>query len=524
MSAPSFSILTPVYNPPLDVLEATIASVRAQTYADWEWIVVDDCSTDPRVREVLATAATEDARITMIARPTNGHIVVASNDALAAARGIYVVFLDHDDLLTPDALARMAELLGQADDFDYVYSDEDKVGADGHFYDTFLKPAWSPERLRGQMYTSHLSVMRRSVVVEVGGFREGYEGSQDHDLALRVTEVARRVGHLVGVHYHWRVVPGSAAGAPDAKPYTQSAGLRAVNDHLARVGIRGRAVDIPGHPGQYRIERELDPGHRVSIVIPTMGQSGRVWGAERVFVVEAVRSALAHTNHADVEVVVVYDPPTPAKVLDELRQIAGNRLVLVPYRKPFNFSEKINVGFLASTGSRVVLLNDDVEIRSDGWLEQLVAPLDEPDVGMTGARLYFSDGTLQHVGHHYEGGDYHHTYLGWPGDSSGTMSDIIINREVSGVTAACAALRREVFESVGGLCEDLPVNFNDVDLSYKVRQWGGRILYIANCELYHFESRTRPRGIHAWEHERALARWGRPAVDDFHPVPKPTGK
>lgn len=516
-AGPVFSILTPVYEPPLDVLEETVQSVLDQDFEDWEWVLVDDASPSDGVRQVLRRAA-RDRRIHVIERTENGHIVKASNDALQAATGDFVVLLDHDDLLTPDALSRVKEEVDRFQDLDYVYSDEDKIGGDGRYYDLFLKPDWSPERLRGQMYTSHLSVVRRTLATSVGGFRQGFEGSQDHDLVLRVTEQARRIVHVPEVLYHWRVVAGSAAADPQAKPYAAKAGEKAVQESLERRGIRGRVVPAPGAWGHYRIERELPPERRVSIVIPTRGGEGLIWGSRRSFVLEAVRSAVTKTGHPNLEVVVVYDEPTPAEVLRQLRQVAGDRLVLVPFRKPFNFSEKVNLGVVGSTGDRVVLLNDDVEVISEQWLEQLVAPLEEPDVGLTGAKLYFSDSTIQHAGHRYEGGEYHHPYLGVPGSLPGRMGDLLINREVSGVTAACAAMRREVYDAVGGLAETLPANFNDVDLSYKVSISGYRTVWVANCELFHFESRTRSRVVEPWEHMRAMARWGTPSRDRFMPA------
>lgn len=513
-TSPLFSIVTPVYDPPIDVLKACIKSVLAQDFADWELILVDDLSTNPAVPTVISRFARRDKRIRFIERDINGHIVRASNDGLDAARGTFIVLLDHDDLLTPDALSRNAAAIAKHDDVDYLYSDEDKVDEDGNFYDAFAKPRWSPERLRGQMYTSHLSVIRTEVARQVGGFREGYEGSQDHDLVLRVGEVARRVVHIPRVLYHWRAVAGSASDDINAKPYANIAGQRAVQDHLDRLGIDA-TVEQGSEPGRYVINRRLDPARRVSVVIPTIGQSDVIFGDRRVLVVEAVRSLLAKTDHDNVEVVVVYDTPTPPEVLDQLREVAGDQLVLEPFDRPFNYSQKMNVGVIRSTGDRVVFLNDDVEVISDRWLEQLVAPLDEPDVGMTGAKLYFTDSTIQHAGHGYWGGHYHHPFLSRPREESGPFGELIVNREVSGVTAAAAAMRREVFLDVGGFSETLPVNFNDVDLSYKVGMAGHRIVWIANCELYHFESRTRERRIDAWEHQAVVSRWGVPREDPY---------
>ena len=512
--APLFSVVTPVYDPPVDVLRATVSSVLAQEHTDWEMVLVDDCSTNPGVRAVLREFAAFDRRITVIERETNGHIVVASNDGLEAAVGEFIVLLDHDDLLTPHALEVNARRIAEHDDVDYLYSDEDKVDDRGRPYGRFAKPDWSPERLRGQMYTSHLSVIRTSVVREVGGFREGYDGSQDHDLALRVGEVARRVVHVPEVLYHWRAVEGSTAVDIEAKPYANDAGLRAVQEHLDRIGIKARAV-AGAEPGRYAVDRVLDPARRVSLVIPTMGQSAVIHGASRFLVVDAVGSALARTDHEDVEVVVVYDTPTPAAVLDALREIVGHRLVLVPFDAPFNFSTKMNLGVSHASGDRVVFLNDDVEAISQGWLEQLVAPLDEPDVGLTGAKLYFADQTVQHAGHAYFNAGYHHPFRFRTRDEAGPFGELLVSREVTGVTAACAAMRRETYFDIGGFTESLPENFNDVDLCYKVASAGLRTLFIANSELYHYESQTRVAEVAERERLAVVSRWGSPTEDAY---------
>jgi glycosyltransferase involved in cell wall biosynthesis len=514
-TSPFFSIVTPVYNPPLDVLQAAIDSVLGQTYADWELILVNDCSTDLGVSPMLHSYAARDPRIVVIERATNGHIVKASNDGIDAAKGEFIVLLDHDDLLPAHALRRNAEEIARFDDVDYLYSDEDKIDPEGKFYDRFRKPVWSPERLRCQNYCSHLSVLRTSLVREVGRFREGFEGSQDYDLVLRVTEKSRRIVHIPEVLYHWRAIQGSAAAAADAKPYAVEAGRRAVEEHLQRIGIPA-TVSI-GPFGPHRIHRKLNPERRVSIVIPTRGSSSLVWGRSRVLVVEAVRSALAQTTHPHVEFVLVYDEATPESVLDGLREIAGDRLVLVPFREKFNYSRKVNAGVVASTGDRVVVLNDDIEVRTPEWLDELVAPLDEPDVGLTGARLLFSSTAIQHVGLAFSRGGYHHPYRLMPSDNAGRFGMLVVNREVSGVTGACVAFRRETFYEVGGLAEGLPESFNDVDFCYKILRADYRILYLGNCELFHFESQTRDPKPNADDTVYMRRRWGVPTRDPFTP-------
>ncbi|WP_164477844.1 glycosyltransferase family 2 protein [Nocardioides pantholopis] len=517
-TTPVFSVITPVYNTPVEVLAETIESVLAQTFENWELILVDDLSPDQAVRDVLWRYAEREDRITVVERATNGHIVAASNDGIARARGEFLALLDHDDLLDPEALARNAEVIEEYDDVDYIYSDEDKLSEDGRYFDPFRKPEWSPERMRGHMYTCHLSVVRTSLVRELGGFRDGFDGSQDYDLILRVTEKARRIVHIPEVLYHWRIVPGSTAGDSEAKPYAYVAAKKALQEHLDRLGIDG-TVEHGRAPGTYAISRRLDPEVRVSLIVPTMGQSGLVWGQRRDFVVDAVRTMLSHTEHENLEVVVVYDPPTPPSVLQQLRDIAGDRLVLVPFNRPFVHGEKMNVGVLHSTGERLVMLNDDLEVITHRWLEELVAPLDEPDVGMTGAKLLLSDTTVQHAGHAYAHNHYFHPYFRALHDELGAFNPLVLNREVSGVTAACAAIRRDTYFEIGGFTEQLPTHYNDVDFSYKVRSRGLRIVWLANVELFHFESVSRGRDpVPPAEKRWCTQRWGHPRTDPYLPT------
>ena len=513
---PYFSVVTPVYNPPLDALRAAIASVVAQDERDWELILIDDSSPAPRVLPVLRAAAAADPRVHVIERTENGHIVRASNDGVDAAHGQFIVLLDHDDLLAAGALRRVREEIDADPEIDYLYSDEDKVDPDGRHYDEFRKPDWSPERMRGQNYTSHLSVLRAAVVREVGGFHEGFDGSQDHDLFLRVTERARRIVHIPEVLYHWRVVPGSAAGVADAKPYAWVAGKAAVQAHLDRLGIPAVA-EFGRWTGCYHIRREPWTGIRVSVIIPTRGSDAIVWGERRVLVVEAVRSLVAQSTGPDLEVVVVYDAVTPEPVLTSLREIAGDRLVLVRYDRPFNFSEKCNLGAMSSSGDVLVLMNDDLEFDSHDAIADLVAPLREPDVGVTGGCLLYSGSTIQHAGLACYGRHLVHVLLGTPDDNPGPFAALTINRECSALTGALLAVRRTVYEEVGGLTELLPVNFNDVDLCLKAARLGYRRVWIAGARAFHFESMTRKAQVFSWEADFMWNRWDLPQTDPYMP-------
>jgi glycosyltransferase involved in cell wall biosynthesis len=505
--SPLFSIITPVYDTPLDVLEETVDSVLAQTFGDWEWILVDDCSPDSRVDAALRRHAARDARIRIFRREVNGGIVATSNDAASHADGEFIALLDHDDLLTPDALKAMASAIAKnPDEVDYLYSDEDKILPNGRIGHTFIKPDWSPERFRHQMYTCHLSVLRTSLFHEVGGFRDGYDGSQDWDLVLRVTERARLIHHVPQVLYHWRAIPGSTAEVLDAKPYAFEAGTRAIQGQVERLGIRATVRHRPD-TGVYELRREPDLVTPTSIIIPTIGSSGRVWGSTRCFVVDAIRSVREHTRHADLEFVVVYDSPTPPEVLDELRALPDVDLVLVEFRQPFNFSAKCNVGALHARGEVLIFLNDDVQAESDEVVGQLIAPLAEDGVGMTGAKLLFESNRVQHAGVEYGSGSIYHTLYKKLHDDV-RDPELLMNREVSALTGACVAVRTEVFEAVGGFTEELPVNFNDVDFSLKIRREGLRLLWLWDVVLWHFESITRSPTVHHFETQFIVDRWG----------------
>ncbi|MBD8606667.1 glycosyltransferase [Aeromicrobium sp. CFBP 8757] len=502
-----FSIITPVYNLPVDILAETVESVLAQTYQNWEWILVDDCSPNGDVLPALKAHAERDPRIVVHARPVNGGIVAASNDGIDRATGEFIALLDHDDLLTTDALSTMSRAIDELpDDIDYLYSDEDKVLEDGTLGHAFRKPDWSPERFRHHMYTCHLSVIRTSLVKTLGGFRPGYDGSQDWDLVLRVTEQARRIHHVRRVLYHWRMMEGSTAGDSTAKPYARDAGARAIKDHLDRLGVAA-SVEYRSDLANYELHREPDLTTPTSIIIPTRGSVGRVWGTQRCFVIEAVRSVLAHTQHQSLQFVVVYDTSMPDQVIDELRTIPGADVTLVPFEAPFNFSTKCNLGALHATGEILVFLNDDIQAESDEVIGQLIAPLSEPGVGMTGPKLLFENQRIQHAGLLSGPAGYGHSH--YKAIAGGPRRvELSINREVSALTGACIAITANLFHEVGGFTEQLAVNYNDVDLSLKVRRDNYRLVWLWDVVLWHFESISRSPVVHAWETAFMTQRWG----------------
>jgi len=508
VTAPRFSILTPVYDTPADVLWAMLESVRMQTFGDWELCLVDDRSSEPHVRRMLERAERDDPRVRVRFREENGGIVAASNDALEMAEGEFLALLDHDDELHPDALALVHEALLGTPEADYVYTDEDKIDVAGHHSGPFFKPDWSPERMRTQMYSCHLSVFRRALVEEVGGFDPEFEGSQDWDLVLKVTEKARAVLHVPRVLYHWRMIETSAAGGGEAaKPWAFEAGKRAVQAHCDRIGLEARCERDEVDAGVYHLEPALKSEPLVSIVIPTRGQVREIRYEPVVLALHCVRSIVEKSTYENYEIVVVVDADTPNDVLEDLEAIAGDRLRLVEYDRPFSFSAKINLGAVRSEGEHLLLLNDDMEVVTPDWLERMVMYSSLPEIGAVGGKLLWEDGRIQHVGVRFEHGLPGHLYRGFAGDFSGYANTIRIAQNNLAVTGACLMTRREVFDEVGGLSSTLPVNYNDIDYCLKLRAGGRRVVYDPDLVLYHFESSSRSTEVEDWEKERLEERW-----------------
>lgn len=499
-----FSILTPVFNPPEDAFRSCIESVLGQSHEHWEWCLADDGSTEPHV-DALLRMAEADPRVKVVRGRSNGGIVAASNAAARLATGEFICLLDHDDLLTDHALASVAETVNAFDDVDYVYSDEDKVDADGNRYDRFCKPDWSPERLLGQNYCSHLSTIRRSLFDEVGGFRPGFDGSQDYDLVLRVTERARRIVHIPDVLYHWRAVAGSTASDFDAKPQAFSSALAALREHLDRTGQQGEVEQTAS--GYYRVKRPVVGQPKVSIVMPTRGSSKPIWGRTTCLATNAVRSIVEQSTYDNYEVVVVHDSSTPECELAAMQRILGERFVPVEYPYDFDFADKTNRGVVRSSGDVVVMLNDDTQVVSPDWIETLLGHLSVADVGMVGPLLLLADGRVQSAGHHNDRTP-HNLGAGALSTGGGPFGMFAVAGERTGVTAACAALRREVYDEVGGMSTTFPRSFNDVDLGFKLIHNGYRIIWTPFAQLYHFESLTRDPTVSESEVDALFERWG----------------
>ena len=516
---PLISVLTPVYNTEPRWLRACIESVRRQAYPRWELCLCDDASTRPETRAVLREYES-DPRIKVTYLEKNARISEATNAALALASGDFVALLDHDDELTPDALFHVATYLGEHRGADMVYSDEDKLDLAGRRCDPYFKPDWSPEHFLTCMYTCHLMVVRRSVLQAVGGFRRGYEGSQDYDLVLRLMEATDRIHHIPRILYHWRKLPESTASAGQAKPWALDSGRAAVEDYVKRNAIDAEV--LPGVAGGlFRVRRAIAGTPLVSLVIPTAGRLRQDGQRQTDLVAACVRSVIQKTRYPHYELILVADraglQPTTVKALQGSR----HRVVTDDAAGPFNFSRKINIGVAHAEGAHVVLFNDDLEVMAPEWLSAMLEYSQQPAIGAVGAKLLYPDGRLQHVGMILGvAGIAAHAWHQHPGSSPGYASGAVSVRNVSAVTAACLMSRRDVFLEVGGFDERFRVDFNDVDYCLRVRQAGYRIVFTPYAQLYHHESASfGPRVQDDAGAAEMRRRWG--AVLDADPYYNP---
>lgn len=511
-----FSVITPVYNPPADVLREMVESVLAQSFPNWELCLVNDASPAPHVRGMLDAFARQDPRIRVAHRDTNGGIVAASNDAVAMARGTFLALVDNDDLLHPDALAAVNHAISVEEDADYLYTDEDKIDEAGVHSAPFYKPSWSPDRFRTQMYTSHLSVLRRTLVNDVGGFRAEFEGSQDWDLILRVTDRTDCVVKVPGVFYSWRTLATSTAANPAAKGYAYEAATRAIQDHCDRIGFEAtvRHDGDADWSGVYHLDPSLRESPRVSIVIPTAGGRREIRGADVVMIDHTLQSLISASTYQNWEAIVVADRAGLDVVTDVVTRLADDRISIEVYDKPFDFSDKCNVGSLRASGEYLLLLNDDIEVITPDWLERMLMWCRHEPIGVVGARLLYEDGRVQHAGVVLRRGDPGHVYHGFPGNRGGYVNNMRVASNWLAVTGACLMTPLDLYRSVGGLSLAFPWSFNDIDYCLKVYDAGYRIVLDPDVQLYHFESSSRSPDLQPGELNRLKERWQHVMDDD----------
>jgi glycosyltransferase involved in cell wall biosynthesis len=486
---PLISIILPVYNPELRFLEAAIDSIRNQIYERWELCLADDTSTDPKIRPFLDKTAATDARIKVTFREKNGHISACSNSALALATGDWCALLDQDDTFAEHALALIALEIDLHPDAGLIYSDEDKIDEDGLRSNPFFKPDWNPELFLGQNYINHLGCYRTDVLREISGFREGFEGSQDYDLALRCIDRLRpeQVRHIPRILYHWRMVGGSLAAIPDAKPYAKEAARRAIADHCKRQGMRGKVVPCPENAESHRlIHALLEPAPLVSIIIPTRDRVG--------LLKRCVESIRGRTDYSSFEIIIVDNGSVEEETFRFLREVERDERIRVIVKSgSFNYSLLNNHAAKQARGDILVFLNNDTEIDDAGWLTEMVSHAARTEVGAVGARLWYPDGTLQHGGVVLGlGGVAGHAFPHIPRGHPGYFNRAMLPQNCSAVTGACLAVRKTVFEELEGFDEvNLGVTFNDIDFCLRLTQGGYRLVWTPYANLIHHESASR---------------------------------
>lgn len=503
---PTISVVMPAYETDVGELRAAIASVQAQLYPHWELCIADDASPSDRLSPLLTELAAADPRIKWLRRTQNGGIGAATNSALALATGRFVALMDHDDLLSEDALYEVAAELNRHPDTDLLYSDEDRIDAAGRRFQPFFKPDWSIDLLLGQNCFSHLGVYRRSLLTRIGGLREGVvDGSQDHDLALRASAAteAARIRHIPAILYHWRLSPKPTSFSQTQLDRCVAAARTAIRDYLRTAGVTGaEALPAPGHTAWTRVRWPLpNPPPRVTVIVPVRDRP------------ELLRTCadgvLRRTGYPNLELLIVDNDSRTSEMRDLLATLSADpRVRVLPYPGPFNYAAINNAAVRAASGEVVVLLNNDTDPIDAEWLREMVSHAVRPDVGAVGAKLLYAGGRIQHagvvlgVGGQAVAGHFGHFVAA---HMTGYVGQFVMTRDVSAVTAACMAIRRSVYLEAGGLDEaNLPVSYNDVDLCLRLRARGLRVLWTPYALLYHHESASR--GTAATPEEAALAK------------------
>lgn len=484
---PLISIVVPVYNPDKQLLIDCIESVRSQSYSNWELCLADDKSPEPHVREVLEEYSKKDARVKPVFREINGHISAASNSALEEATGEWIALLDHDDELHQHALFYVVKTINEKPSTQLIYSDEDKMDESGKRIDPHFKSSWNLDLLYSQNYVSHIGVYRADIVERIGGFRLGYEGSQDYDLLLRYSREIdhANVVHIPKVLYHWRMVEGSTALGSGEKSYTTDAGIKALEDHFEALG-KSVSVEMGKHDNIYKVNWLLDSQPLVSLIIPTYNGHD--------ITKQAIDSIFEKSTYRNFEILLVdnnSNDPQSLAYFDEIDQHEQVRVLRYPH--PFNYSAINNFAAKHANGEIIGLINNDVEVINPEWLTEMVSHAQREDVGCVGAMLYYPNDTIQHAGVIIGiGGVAGHSHKHFKRGDHGYFSRLNIVQNLSAVTAACLLVRKSVFDEVNGLNEtELTVAFNDVDFCLKVQAAGYRNVWTPYAELYHYESISR---------------------------------
>lgn len=480
---PLISIVVPVYNTPVIYLEKMIQSVRQQTYENWELCIANADPADQEVGAVLTAFAESDARIKIVNLSKNQGIAQNTNAALAVASGAYVGFLDHDDVLSLDALYEVVKRINENERNEVIYSDEDKITEDKtrHFQPHF-KPELNLDLLRANNYICHFCVIKKTLIDEVGGLRSAFNGAQDYDLILRCVEKASGVTRIPKILYHWRVHQASTADNPASKSYAYEAGKRAIEEHLQRCEENATVFHTKDF-GFYRVKYDLQGSPKVSVLIPNK---------DHIQDLEKCLKSMERSTYKNYEIIIIENNSTEKATFDYYEKIASEQIKIIKWEGSFNYSAINNYGVRYASGEYFLLLNNDVEAIGVDWIQEMLATCQRREVGVVGAKLYYPNDTVQHAGVILGiGGVAGHAFIGLPREYSGYMHKASLQQNLSAVTAACMMVKRSVYEAVGGFTEELAVAFGDVDFCLKVRELGYLVAYDPYVELYHYESKTR---------------------------------
>ena len=482
---PLISVAVPAFRTPETFLIQMMKSLLAQTYSNWELCIANGSPEDTVMKGILEEYMKKDSRIRVSELTENKGIAGNTNAALEMAEGEFVGLLDHDDLLAPNALYEVVKALEADRELDAVYTDEDKVTTelDEHFQ-PHLKPDFNLDLLRSNNYICHFFVVRRSVVKKAGGFRQEFDGAQDHDFIFRCVETARRVGHIPEIVYHWRTHKASTADNPASKMYAFDAGKRAIEAHLQRTDTEGVVTHTPDL-GFFRVKYPVQGNPLVSIIIPNKD--------EKETLKDCIESIRKKTEYENYEIIIVENNSTTEEIFQYYKELSQDpRIRLLRWKKEFNYSAINNYGVSHARGEYLIFLNNDVKIITPGWIKEMLGVCQRPEVGAVGVKLIYPDNTIQHAGCVIGiGGIAGHMFVDMPANRTGYLHKASILQDMSAVTAACMMMKRTAFEEAGGFTEKLAVAFNDVDLCLKVRKNEKLIVYDPYVQLYHMESKTR---------------------------------
>ena len=507
-SNPKISLIVPTYNTPLSFLKEMVKSVLEQTYSNWELCIADG-SNEKTTIEYLESLIQEGGQIKITFLERNYGIAGNTNRAMDLADGDFICLLDHDDTLAPFALYEIVKTINEKPDVDIIYSDEDKLTFDGRLrVSPHFKPDWSPYNLLSYNYITHLLTVKRSLLEKVGYIREGYEGAQDFDLTLRITEKARHIYHIPKILYHWREHNNSTAKNPESKSYTTFSTQRAVADALRRRNIAGRVFGGP-FLSSARVVFTIKGEPLVTIVIPTI---------DHVDTLKTCISSITNrSTYRNFEIIII-DTGSKEKATQEYYDsLASNKNIrLLQWSKPFNYSAVNNYAAKQAKGEYIIFLNNDVEVQTAEWIESMLEFCQNEDVGAVGAKLYYPDYTIQHGGVIIGvGGVAGHSHKSFPRHSNGYYGRLSVPTNLSAVTAACVMIPTKVFKQVRGFDEGYPLSFNDIDLCLKIREKGYSVIWTPHAQLVHYESKTRgyednpeKQARFKMEIDRFKSRWG----------------